>query len=64
MANNIRLLSAATRLRGFDVAYGYAMSCTPKWVICDSDTHMLAHILGATGISVPISRGSPPLQTE
>ncbi len=64
MANNIRLLCATTRLRGFDVAYGHARSCAPKWVICDSDTHMLAPIFGTSGFSVPISRGSPPLQTE
>lgn len=64
MANNPRLLYATTRLRGFDVAYGHARSCAPKWVMCASDIHMLAPIFGMPGVSVPISRGSPPLQTE
>lgn len=63
MANTIHLLYATTRLRGLFVAYGHARSCAPKWVICDSDIHVhtLAPIFGMTGISVPISRGSPPI---
>jgi hypothetical protein len=61
MANTIHLLYATTRLRGLSVAYGHAMSCAPEWVLCDSGIRTLAHTFGITGISVPISRGSPPI---
>ncbi len=65
MANNMHLLYAITRPCGPDVAYGHAMPCAaPVWVICDDRIRMLAHIFGASGISVPISRGSPPVLTE
>ena len=61
MANTIHLLYATTRQRGLFVACGHATSCAPKWVICDSDVRTLAHIFGTIGVSVPISRGSPPI---
>jgi hypothetical protein len=61
MANTIHLLYAATRQRGLFVAYGHARSCAPKWVVCDSDVRTLAPIFGTIGVSVPISRGSPPI---
>ena len=65
MANNTHLLYASTRLRGLEVAYGHAMPCAaPTWVICDACIRMLAHIFGTSGISVPISRGSPPILIE
>ena len=60
MANTIHLLYA-TRQRDLFAAYGHAMSCAPKWVICDSDVRTLAHIFGMPGTAVPISRGSPPI---
>ncbi|MBA2395356.1 MAG: hypothetical protein H0V70_21725 [Ktedonobacteraceae bacterium] len=61
MANTTHLLYASTRQRGLFVACGHAMSCAPKWVVCDSGIHLLAHIFGMPGVSVPISRGSPPI---
>ena len=61
MANTIHLLYAATRQRGLFVAYGHAMSCAPEWIVRDSSTRLLAHIIGMPGIAVPISRGSPPI---
>jgi hypothetical protein len=65
MANNMYLLNAKTRPCGFNAAYGLAMPCAaPEWVICDTRFRMLMHIFGASGISVPISRGSPPVLTE
>ncbi len=65
MTTSMHLLYAKTRPCGFNVAYGHAMPCAaPEWVICDVRTHILAHIFGTSGISVPISRGSPPVLTE
>ena len=65
MVTNIRLLCASTRPRGLEVAYGHAMPCAaPEWGICDCGISILAHIFGTSGISVPISRGSPPVLTE
>ena len=63
MTKNARLL-CATRLRGLNVAYGHAMSCTPEWVVCGDSPCMLPPIFGTHGISVPISRGSPPVLNE
>ncbi len=65
MVTNMWLLCAATRPRGFEVAYGHALPCAaPEWVICAVGNHLLAHKIGITGISVPISRGSPPVPSE
>ena len=64
MAKNTCLLYATTRPRIFDSARGLTMPRTPEWVICVVDTLTLAHIFDVSGISVPISRGSPPLQIE
>ena len=65
MAHNMHLLYATTRPGGLDAAYGHAMPCaTPEWVICAARIRILAHIFGTSGISVPISRGSPPVLTE
>jgi hypothetical protein len=56
---------AATRPRGFDVAYGHAMPCaSPEWVLCAIHNHLLTHKFGISGISMPISRGSPPVPSE
>ena len=64
MAKNTCLLYATTRPRVFDGARGLTMPRTPEWVICGVDAHTLVSVFVMPGISVPISRGSPPLQTE
>jgi hypothetical protein len=65
MATNMHLLSAQTRQCGPEVAYGHTMPCVaPAWVMCAVRFRMLTHIFGTYGISVPISRGSPPFLTE
>ncbi len=65
MANNIHLLYATTYPCGLEVANGHAMPCAaPEWVMGATRLRMLAHIFGTSGISVPISRGSPPVLTE
>ena len=57
----------ANRLYGFLVAYGHAMPCDSKWNICDVvlDLRLRAPITSvAQGITMPISRGGPPVLTE
>ncbi len=65
MVKNAQLLSK-TRLRGpITVAYGHAMPCDLEWNICDAGMRLLAPItFVAQGITVPISRGGPPVLTE
>ncbi len=54
-----------TNLRGSTAAYGHAMPCNLKGILCGIRPHTLAPItFEAQGITVPISRGSPPVLTE
>lgn len=62
MAKNICF---TTRLRGAMTAYGHAMPCNLKGTICCSMRgHVSAFFGEAQGVTVPISRGGPPVLTE
>jgi hypothetical protein len=65
MVKNAQLFSI-TRLRGpITGAYGHAMPCNPEWNICDVGLRLLTPItFVAQGITMPISRGGPPILTE
>jgi hypothetical protein len=62
MANNAYF---TTRQCGVMSVYSHAMSCDMRGIICGIRPRMLAPLTAEFGgISVPISRGGPPVLNE